>query len=207
MACNDIELLSKWPAIMVCSQKLRETSNTSVYISDIHNCEKLRRYKRGLCTPGRSVSPTFFTDSLTRRFSIKTTTSPVVREDTYFERKLLLQRPFTCQMLATTFLFSVTLASIISSTVEGRTIENNISKISRSRRNALPYLASRLMGFGQNLPDSNENFNQFGQFRSGVSQLNSNGAVSPSFPTAPYEGVNLVNNGTGLNIAYQGMAS
>ena len=130
----------------------------------------------------------------------------VVREDPYFERKLLLARIFT-KMLATPFLFSVTLASIILSTAEGRTIENKILKISRSRRNALPYLASRLMGFGQNLPDSDENFNQFGQFRSGVSQLNSNGAVSPSFPTAPYEGVNLVNNGTGLNIAYQGMPS
>ena len=62
---------------------------------------------------------------------------------------------------------------------------------------------------GQNQPDSNldsQNSGQFG-FRSGSSQVNSNGAVSPSFPTAPYEGVDLVNNGTGLNIAYQGIPS
>ena len=84
---------------------------------------------------------------------------------------------------------------------KGRPIEENLS---RSRRDAFPYLASRLLGFGQNQPDSNldsQNLGQFG-FQSGSSQLNSNGAASPSFPTAPYEGVELVNNGTGLNIAY-----
>ena len=152
-------------------------------IGIFHNCDKLPWYKRRPSAPGRSVSPTFFPDSLTRRTPIKTTSiHPIVREDSFFKRL------FT-KMPAGPLLLSVTLASIILS------------------GEAIPYLASRLMGFGQNFPDSAQNFNQFGQFRSGVSQLNSNGAVSPSFPTAPYEGVNLVNNGTGLNIAYQGMPS
>ena len=104
---------------------------------------------------------------------------------------------------------SVTLASIILST-EGRVIDNEIP---RSRRDAMPYLASRLMGlsqdFGSNLPDSDlyaRISDQIG-FLSGSSQLNNNGAVSPSFPTAPHEGVNLVNNGTGLNIAYESILS
>ena len=179
--------------------------NYDLGIDVFHNCDKLRWYKRRLCALGRSVSLTFLPNSLTRRTPIKTTSiqansqrrlifsqsslvvspcslRPNKTRDSYFKRL------FT-KMPAGPLLLSVTLASIILS------------------GEAIPYLASRLMGFGQNIPDSAQNFNQFGQFRSGVSQLNSNGAVSPSFPTAPYEGVNLVNNGTGLYIAYQGMPS
>ena len=112
-------------------------------------------------------------------------------------------------MTTVSFVLRVALLSSIILSAEARTIAENISRIGRSRRDASPYLASRLMGFGQNRPDSNlfaQNSGQFG-FRSGSSQLNSNGAVSPSFPTASHEGVDLVNNGTGLNIAYQGIPS
>ena len=85
------------------------------------------------------------------------------------------------------------------------TVESKVLRINRSRREALPfpYLASKMLGLrkevGLNLAESFQN-DQL-NFRSAPSENHRGKTV---FPSAPFEGTDLVNNGTGFSIAYGG---
>ena len=82
-------------------------------------------------------------------------------------------------------------------------IENPI-RIGRRMKSC--YLASKMLGLrkelGLNLAESFQN-DQL-NFRSAPSEVQRGKIVTQVFPSAPFEGTDLVNNGTGLNIAYGG---
>merc|ERR1711962_1765866 len=99
--------------------------------------------------------------------------------------------------------FPILLSAVLFLSIQ--TVESKVLSIDRSRREALPfpYLASKMLGLRQelflNLAESFQN-DQL-NFRSMPSENHRGKTV---FPSAPFEGTDLVNNGTGFNIAYGG---
>ena len=102
--------------------------------------------------------------------------------------------------------FPLLLSAVLFLSIQTLTVESKILRINRrSRREALPfpYLASKMLGLrkelGLNLAESFQN-DQL-NFRSMPSENHRGKTV---FPSAPFEGTDLVNNGTGFNIVYRG---
>ena len=105
--------------------------------------------------------------------------------------------------------FPILLSAVLFLSIQTLTVENKVLRINRrSRREALPfpYLASKMLGLRQelvlNLAESFQN-DQL-NFRSAPSEVQRGKIVTQVFPSAPFEGTDLVNNGTGFNIVYRG---
>ena len=105
--------------------------------------------------------------------------------------------------------FPLLLGVVMFLSIQTLTVESKVLRINRrSRREALPfpYLASKMLGLrkevGLNLAESFQN-DQL-NFRSAPSEVQRGKIVPQVFPSAPFEGTDLVNNGTGFNIAYGG---
>ena len=104
--------------------------------------------------------------------------------------------------------FPILLSAVLFLSIQTLTVESKVLRINRSRREALPfpYLTSKMLGLrkevGLNLAESFQN-DQL-NFRSAPSEVQRGKIVPQVFPSAPFEGTDLVNNGTGFNIAYGG---
>ena len=104
--------------------------------------------------------------------------------------------------------FPILLSAVLFLSIQTITVESKVLRINRSRREAqpFPYLASKMLGLrkevGLNLAESFQN-DQL-NFRSAPSEVQRGKIVPQVFPSAPFEGTDLVNNGTGFNIAYTG---
>ena len=104
--------------------------------------------------------------------------------------------------------FPILLSAVLLLSIRTLTVESKVLRINRSRREAqpFPYLASKMLGLrkevGLNLAESFQN-DQL-NFRSVPSEVQRGKIVPQVFPSAPFEGTDLVNNGTGFNIAYGG---
>ena len=104
--------------------------------------------------------------------------------------------------------FPILLSAVLLLSIQTLTVESKVLRINRSRREALafPYLASKMLGLrkelGLNLRESFQN-DQL-NFRSVPSEVQRGKTMPQVFPSAPFEGTDLVNNGTGFNIVYTG---
>ena len=104
--------------------------------------------------------------------------------------------------------FPILLSAVLLLSIQTLTVESKVLRINRSRREAqpFPYLASKMLGLrkevGLNLAESFQN-DQL-NFRSAPSEVQRGKIMPQVFPSAPFEGTDLVNNGTGFNIAYGG---
>ena len=102
--------------------------------------------------------------------------------------------------------FPLLLSAVLFLSIQTLTVESKVLRINRrSRREALPfpYLASKMLGLRQELVLNLAESFQNDQLNFG-SMPSENHRGKTVFPSAPFEGTDLVNNGTGFNIAYGG---